>query len=459
MSFIINPHFLEQFLRVFVLTGTTWLFFWIGFAMQLVLLEKNMQNILVVMNLFFLFTLGSCSLPVENSETDFPDEAAYTSDPDSEISDVTEVTDEGPVVSDNYYEYETSSDTGPDETAVPDEAAGRCMEIMLTSLESSAFENASYYSKYTPDTGAESVFDDLFLLSFKSLPEKNIYNLSDPVYRDQENCEICIEVSENANDIVKKNQVLFLPVSGDLSITEMHVYEKEFKGTILRLPSGYSKGTIRNLVLREMNTDTAGFISEKENGRCLVVTEYKWDTVCIPQCEGKICGPDGCGGTCGGGCDADHQCSADQSQCIPWNCNKISLINMSADPYDPVTINGTINLSLGSPDLPDVFVMTLFNGTPGTYELNDEINGNVAFCSTCLYVYQDISNGRADIQLFQHSGTIAIEEVSYSGNNHSRGSLIGVRLVEYDPEYTDGTFFIPEGKCLEIEDMTWNTLE
>ena len=38
------------------------------------------------------------------------------------------------------------------------------------------------------------------------------------------------------------------------------------------------------------------------------------EDACELMCEGKVCGDDGCGGTCGE-CDAGHECSADQAEC------------------------------------------------------------------------------------------------------------------------------------------------
>ncbi|MGB0591738.1 MAG: DUF1566 domain-containing protein [Myxococcota bacterium] len=44
------------------------------------------------------------------------------------------------------------------------------------------------------------------------------------------------------------------------------------------------------------------------------VTEPDADTPCVPECEGKICGDDGCGQTCGS-CNEGEVCSADQTNC------------------------------------------------------------------------------------------------------------------------------------------------
>jgi len=39
-------------------------------------------------------------------------------------------------------------------------------------------------------------------------------------------------------------------------------------------------------------------------------------TVCVPACDGKVCGDDGCGGTCGA-CPAGQACEAGQCACVP----------------------------------------------------------------------------------------------------------------------------------------------
>ena len=36
---------------------------------------------------------------------------------------------------------------------------------------------------------------------------------------------------------------------------------------------------------------------------------------CVPDCDGKVCGDDGCGGECQPGCAAEEVCSPDSSAC------------------------------------------------------------------------------------------------------------------------------------------------
>lgn len=40
------------------------------------------------------------------------------------------------------------------------------------------------------------------------------------------------------------------------------------------------------------------------------------DGPCVPACAGKVCGPDGCGGSCAPGCQAGNQCN-NVGQCVP----------------------------------------------------------------------------------------------------------------------------------------------
>ena len=54
---------------------------------------------------------------------------------------------------------------------------------------------------------------------------------------------------------------------------------------------------------------------------------------CAAQCEGRVCGDDGCGGSCGG-CPADHQCGPD-GQCHAKGPDTIT----GEDTDDPYTID------------------------------------------------------------------------------------------------------------------------
>lgn len=48
----------------------------------------------------------------------------------------------------------------------------------------------------------------------------------------------------------------------------------------------------------------------------VVVDTPKEEEICVPNCEGKVCGLDGCGGQCGSGCPEGQICTAKQDKCV-----------------------------------------------------------------------------------------------------------------------------------------------
>ena len=55
------------------------------------------------------------------------------------------------------------------------------------------------------------------------------------------------------------------------------------------------------------------------------------DSTCVPDCEGKACGDDGCGGPCGA-CDAGVPCVDNQCACVPKTC--ASMLYQCGGNYD-----------------------------------------------------------------------------------------------------------------------------
>ncbi len=54
---------------------------------------------------------------------------------------------------------------------------------------------------------------------------------------------------------------------------------------------------------------------------CEVLDEEDY-CVCVPQCDGKVCGADGCGGSCGE-CGENETCVVDQTSCELCNCDDV----------------------------------------------------------------------------------------------------------------------------------------
>ncbi len=96
-----------------------------------------------------------------------------------------------------------------------------------------------------------------------------------------------------------------------------------------------------NFVLNNLNVDNVQTVSiapifksgsgEKIYGGIVATYRIKGTGVlgtCVPDCTGKVCGSDGCIGTCSTGCDSGETCSIDGTHCNP-GVNPCSLTSAS----------------------------------------------------------------------------------------------------------------------------------
>ena len=224
--------------------------------------------------------------------------------------------------------------------------------------------------------------------------------------------------------------------SGTLNFTEVKEGTMESKGN----------GSFRVVEVDEDYVPAAG-------GKCYEFEKIEWDTVCVPDCEGKICGPDGCGGTCGEGCGTDKTCNAEQTACVDFSCTEITL-DTNAGTYTPdtyVDMYTTIYTPFtGEEDLTDKFLIQLYDDAEGEQEL---YNTNYEDCYVCLLVFEDMTeDGKRNKEYFQQKGKITF---STSGTNVT-ATLSDVRLVEVEIDWTGNFTSIPvlDGSCLEIKDTT-----
>ena len=166
-------------------------------------------------------------------------------------------------------------------------------------------------------------------------------------YADDETAILMYEDYDLENESVGK---YYVHESGKLNFTKVKEGTLESQGN----------GSFR---VMEVDTD----LIQVPGGKCYEFNNVTWDTICVPQCDGKVCGPDGCGGTCGDGCGKDQTCSADQKQCVDFNCTEITI--------DPE--HGTYDDWYGSFDMPyspntqddDIISLTVNTDEDGTYDL------------------------------------------------------------------------------------------
>ena len=201
-------------------------------------------------------------------------------------------------------------------------------------------------------------------------------------------------------------------------------------------------------------------------GKCYEIPNLEWDTLCYPDCTGKICGDDGCGGICGPGCGKEEYCNAEQTECQSYeNCTKITLAekyeyfdyNYSSD-YDT-----TYTPNTGDPEIKDVFHIDIRVPIPPK---NSETQYSVSefdlFGSTYsdsdirVLVYEDRWADSARTY-FQQKGKITFRTKKDSTTHEIevKATIEGLRLVESvvgeDPINPEAVP-VAGGSCLELDD-------
>ncbi len=173
---------------------------------------------------------------------------------------------------------------------------------------------------------------------------------------------------------------------------------------------------------------------------------------CTPDCQGKVCGTDGCGGTCAPGCQAGEVCNADQTTCEGAAACRI----MSAEgPLDAAS-QGAYTTPGVSPSLggqaPDVLRLEFFTDDVGTFDLAAQGNDNYATCDQCVRVFEDTdASGNPGRIYFQTGGAVTVSSATppVSGDKLDV-TMTDVSLVEVTIS-DDGTFTsneVPGGGCL-----------
>ncbi|MBO7127085.1 hypothetical protein J6W78_06030 [bacterium] len=218
---------------------------------------------------------------------------------------------------------------------------------------------------------------------------------------------------------------------------------------------GASNGVISAKLVEVTIDSSNGYQSTPvENGKCVEIETAAWDTACIPQCEGKSCGSDGCGGSCGT-CDG-QACGAD-FQCTPFNCSELSIgefeLVVESDYYGDhyyyydayTTGNG-----IGSASVPDLFEISFIADelTTGIVDLT----GDIGDAYVILYEDYDVENNSTKKYYFQESGSLNFTEVK-EGTFESRGTG-SVRLVEVDTDIVP----VAGGKCYTLDNFAWDTV-
>jgi hypothetical protein len=266
------------------------------------------------------------------------------------------------------------------------------------------------------------------------------YDLGAGVNANFNSCSECVLIFED--DYSKT----YFQQSGTLTITENKAGTLETKGT---LTAKLVEVTIAD---DYTSTPVAG-------GGCFEIEAGTWDIICIPDCEGKICGSDGCGGECGDGCEIDKQCNAEGTACVNYECTAITLGETSAgviSAEDEVwTYDVLFDPAAGDAELDDKVSLQLY----AEVEAEDSFNlagTNYYDCEQCILVYEDMEFDETSGDLtaigkvyFQQKGTLDFESFD-AATGKVKASVTGLRLIEVtiDSEYT--SYPVQGGACLEV---------
>ncbi len=350
-------------------------------------------------------------------------------------------------------EIEGDGDTLATDETTPDEDAyviGECTSITVTDIVLIAGSNR-YEGGFSTPLGDETLAD-IFSLQFyidATTPQTELavgsYDLGAGNNTNFATCTECALIFEDYNPDEGTIAKRHFQYDGSIEISEVKEGTLESKGTI-------------SARLVEVTIDGEYNSVPVPGGICYEVTG-SWDTICVPDCTDKVCGSDGCGGSCGAGCEPGTQCNEDQTGCVP--CTEISITKIAPNADYPNVYEGIVVEPIGNTDFEDIFWIEFYGEQAvGTYDLTDT---NYADCPWCVMVVQDASEDPNAVPkyFFQETGNLVIEEINPVNGEmgaESKGHLEGVRLVEVtiDENYTSTP--VPGGACLTITEAAWDTM-
>ena len=371
-------------------------------------------------------------------------------DSDSDNSGDTDVFDDSDSVSD--------LDPADDADNEPEKNEKECV---IFTVDASTF--SKYYSNtylgYVKDNilGDKNMVDKFEIDTFQPRTSPGVshpgtYDLGSGDNKSYYDCTECVKVMQDHDG--KHADKLFFQESGTLVIEQV---DKD----------NNIKGTITAKLVEVTIDEDLGEAVPVENGGCVTIENWAFDTgVCVPDCEGKVCGSDGCGGKCGDGCSGDLTCSIDQKSCVPYDCEKITFdeIKMHINEYDSYYYKTKVSdNALGSTELEDIMTLQFYGDgytlKEGTIDLGSGDNANYETCVECPLLYEDVDfyNNEYGRTFFQQKGELVFDEVK-EGTFESRGHA-SFRLVEVEiDDYSSVSTPVPGGACYEVENLTWDTI-
>ena len=298
-------------------------------------------------------------------------------------------------------------------------------------------EYGSYLAYESNNAAGDPAKPDLLWIDFWDGSGNAIDKLEVGSYplSDYESCDTCITLYEDMDMNTFSAEKLYSQTSGTFNITKVKEGTKESQG---------------NASFRLVEVDD--YYQPVDGGKCYDVDNLTWDTICSPDCTGKVCGSDGCSSVCGQ-CGKNQGCSRDQSKCEDLDLSDCTGISID---FGTLKKHFSNSFETSSKDGRPYVYMVFFLGEneskikAGTYDLGSDKNLNYDTCTEAvrLYAAYDQEFGDYTKMYFQHGGTLIVDSVA--DKNMIKGTITA-KLVEADIAEDNSTTFFSGSKCLEIE--------
>ena len=320
-----------------------------------------------------------------------------------------------------------------------------CKKITFDEMKLHINEFDSYYykTKVSDNAIGSTALEDIMTLQFYgdgyTLKEGTI-DLGSGDNANYETCVECLLLYEDVDFYNNEYGRTFFQQKGEL------VFDEVKEGTF------ESRGHASFRLVEVEIDDYSSVSTPVPGGACYEVENLTWDTICTPQCDGRVCGPDGCGGECGengAGCGPDMACSADQQSCVEWNCEKITLEDLTENDVSIYPLDGIYNYmypitpNIGKPEITETLQLGLRGNIQEKrpYKL---YGTNLRSSDVSFVLYADGTE-----LYFQHSGTVTFDPFDfYTGVFEA--TLDSLRLVQVRVDEDLTSIPVPGGKCIEI---------
>lgn len=343
-----------------------------------------------------------------------------------------------------------SGNTGDDTDTGNTGDTAECTGISFDNL--SLIAGYDQYRGITTEQTGDPTLDDLVYIQFYKEDYSEIteltpgtYDLATGLNTNYGTCLECVLLYEDWDGGAFTKT--YFQESGTLTISKIK------KGTI------ESKGTVTAKLI-EVTIDSETFESTPvEGGECYEIETGAWDNICVPACEGKICGNDGCGGICGDGCsNVDQGCNAEGTACVDFECTAITidaveLVDvMQEEPY--WSYKAAYEPSTGEA-IADEILVQLF-AAPEPSDSFDLAGTNYADNDQRILALEDpVYNGSGTMTAlgktyFQQKGTISFDSFD-PVTGKTAATITNLRFVEVTIE--SGTYIstpVDGGTCLEL---------